>query len=292
MSLLAFAAKSAITAGVTRLLGGGNGGPNIAKKVSSFFGCQIQQTDANQAWAIFRKGVNPCTGQPDPRSPAAKAGPAPILSTPTRLPAPVQRTLPTAAPTVESLTRQVLGNVTQQAGQAILRQFTSKEDRARSKPQFNQATGQFETPSLITGRVPTGREITQAKATFVARPPQMSLMTSMSALPAIARGAGGLLRTSTGRISRIVLPSGQTFTRRSAANLIRRVGFEAAAVALGIGIVEAAELLLTDSQTRRRRRGITGAQLATTKRTICTLKRMAADVGIKSAPVRRRRTCR
>ena len=121
--------------------------------------------------------------------------------------------------------------------------------------------------------------------------------TAMSALPTVgrtvARGVGGLIRTSTGRVSRIVLPSGQVFSRKNAAALIRRVGFEAAAVALGITVLEAAELLLTDSKARRRRRGITGAQLANAKRVNCAVKRMAADLGVKGAPVRRRRTtCR
>lgn len=117
---------------------------------------------------------------------------------------------------------------------------------------------------------------------------------AMSALPAIGRAVvgGGLVRTVSGRASSVILASGQRFSRAKAVALLRRVGLDVGAAALGITLVEAAELLLTSSRAGRRRRGITGAQLATTKRTICTLKRMVSDLGISRAPVRRRKTCR
>lgn len=115
-----------------------------------------------------------------------------------------------------------------------------------------------------------------------------------SAIGPLARmaGAGGLRRTATGRVSSIVLASGQTFSRAKAAALIRRVGFEVATVALGISLLEAAEILLTQSRAGRRRRGISGAQIANAKRTMCTISRMARDLGIKPAPVRRKTACR
>lgn len=128
----------------------------------------------------------------------------------------------------------------------------------------------------------------------------------MSAIGAIAKGAGGLItrtiggagagliRTATGRISSIVLASGQRFSRKNAAALIRKHGLEVGAVALGIGAIEAAEILLadTEAQSRRRRgRGITAAQLRNAKRVNCTVKRMAHDLGVKPAAPRRR-TCR
>lgn len=128
-------------------------------------------------------------------------------------------------------------------------------------------------------------------------------------LPTIARGVGGALsrigfgggagvvRTTTGRISSVVLASGQRFSRKRAAALIRRFGFEVATVALGIGAVELAEILLADSEAqarRRRGRGISAAQLRNAKRVNCQVKRMAADLGVRSttrcAP--RRKTCR
>ena len=112
----------------------------------------------------------------------------------------------------------------------------------------------------------------------------------------IRRGVGaitgpGILRTTTGRISSIVLPTGQRFTRKRAAEFIRRFGPEVAAAALGITIVEAAEILLTQAKTRRRR-GITAAQVRNARRTACMVSRLARDLGVKPAPVRRRSTCR
>ena len=106
---------------------------------------------------------------------------------------------------------------------------------------------------------------------------------------AVQRYAPGIWRTVTGRISSITLASGQKFSARRAAQLIKRVGFQAAAAALGVGIAELAELLLQDAQTasRRRRKGITYAQLRNAKRVSCTISRMARDLGVKPAPARR-----
>ena len=117
---------------------------------------------------------------------------------------------------------------------------------------------------------------------------QMS-MAGGSVISYAGRGAAlvpGIIRTVTGRISSIVLPSGQKYSAKKAAQLIRQVGLQAAAAALGIGIVEVAELLLTTQRTRRRR-GITYAQLRNAKRVSCTISRMARDLGVKPAPARR-----
>lgn len=100
----------------------------------------------------------------------------------------------------------------------------------------------------------------------------------------------GIVRTVTGRISSIVLPSGQKYSAKKAASLIRSVGLQAAAAALGIGIVEVAELLLSQQRTRRRR-GISYAQLRNAKRVACTVSRMARDLNVKPA-TRSRGTCR
>ena len=42
----------------------GGGGTNIANNLSKQFGCTIAQSQANQAVALWNKGINPCTGQP------------------------------------------------------------------------------------------------------------------------------------------------------------------------------------------------------------------------------------
>ena len=106
----------------------------------------------------------------------------------------------------------------------------------------------------------------------------------------VIRYAPGILRTATGRISSIVLPSGQKYSAKRAASLIKSVGLQAAAAALGIGIIEVAELLLSQSRPRRRR-GISYAQLRNAKRVACTVSRMARDLGVKPA-TRSRGTCR
>lgn len=115
-------------------------------------------------------------------------------------------------------------------------------------------------------------------------------MAGTSLLPTIARAAYGLIRGTTGKILKVVLPSGKTVTRRKAAQLIKRVGLEAGALALGIGVVEAAQLLLDDQASPRRRRGITGAQLANARRVVCTINRMHKSLGCSTT--RRRTSCR
>lgn len=122
--------------------------------------------------------------------------------------------------------------------------------------------------------------------------PMSLLTTSMSSVGALARTAGGLLRTSTGRISSIVLPSGVKYSRRKAATLLKRVGLEVGAAALGISLVQAAELLLADAQAPRRRRGISAANLRNAKRVNCAIRRMHADLGLSKTAPRRRTSCR
>lgn len=97
----------------------------------------------------------------------------------------------------------------------------------------------------------------------------------------------GAIRSTTGKIISFVMASGAKVSRKKAVALAKEYGPLAAAAALGVTTAEIMEAIVTDSQTkRRRRRGITAANLATTKRTINTIKSMAVDIGI------RKRTCR
>jgi len=123
---------------------------------------------------------------------------------------------------------------------------------------------------------------------------------SMSLLPTIIRTGGSLLagravagvvRTSTGRLSSIVLASGKRFSRRDAAALLRRFGdIAAGAAAMGISQQDAAEIILTSG--KRRAKGITAANIRNCRRTTTMISRMARDLCIKPAPVRRKTTCR
>lgn len=97
----------------------------------------------------------------------------------------------------------------------------------------------------------------------------------------------GVVRSVTGKIIAFVTGAGLRVTRKKAVQLAKEYGPTAAAAALGVTAADIMEAIITETQTkRRRRRGITARDLTTTKRTMNTLKRMSEDVGI------RRRTCR
>lgn len=66
MSVWGTILKGAVTGaagsfGLQEIFGGGE--PNIAKQLSSRYGCQILQADAPQARALIAKGIDPCSGQ-------------------------------------------------------------------------------------------------------------------------------------------------------------------------------------------------------------------------------------
>lgn len=115
-----------------------------------------------------------------------------------------------------------------------------------------------------------------------------------SLLPAVARGAVGVLRTVAGKIRGVVLSSGRFVSSAKAAALAKRVGMEAAAVALGVSAVELAEMVLADQEkkSRRRGRGVSGADLRRTRRTIRTVERMHDQIVSACRPAMPRRAAR
>ena len=103
------------------------------------------------------------------------------------------------------------------------------------------------------------------------------------------RRAPGVYRTTTGKLSSVVLNSGKSMSVRDIASFIRFVGDIAlAASILGISMQDAADAV---TRKRRRRRGISAANLATAKRVICQVNRMAKDLNCKPT-TRRRTSCR
>jgi hypothetical protein len=87
----------------------------------------------------------------------------------------------------------------------------------------------------------------------------------------------------------VILANGKRLNTRQIASFIRFVGDIAlAASILGISMQDAA-----DAVTRkvRRRRGISASNLATAKRVICTVNKMAKDLNCKPT-TRRRTSCR
>ena len=109
------------------------------------------------------------------------------------------------------------------------------------------------------------------------------------AVAPIAAQAGriivGLIRTATGRVRGVRLPSGQFVTRRKMLKLARDVGIAAAAAALGITVAEMAEAVATAPV--RRRRGISAADVRRTRSTlrkICVLTRDLKEVTGRKRP--------
>lgn len=106
---------------------------------------------------------------------------------------------------------------------------------------------------------------------------------------AIMGSTGVVNRTATGRISSVMLGN-RRVSRRDIASLLRRIGDIATGAAIvGISLQDAADIVISSS--KRRRRGITAAQVRNARRTACMVSRLARDLGVKPAPVRRR-TCR
>ena len=111
----------------------------------------------------------------------------------------------------------------------------------------------------------------------------------MSRVPSIITGVTGVIRSATGKITRIVSPEGRSFSRKQVVSFAKRFGPEAAAAALGVTVAEVLASVLDETGTRRRRRGITPRDLQTTRRTICRIKSMNKLITGR-APARR--TCK
>lgn len=265
---------------------GGNGGPNIARSLSKQVGFTVLQSDAARVRDALSRGIDPRTGIPT--NPGVQTRTTGIGATFANILTGVTASL---LPKVGfSLTNREIDDIINRPATGTPPPLTlpnpvnlpTVSGKVLRTPALPRTTPAMDFPRRVPVSPPGGGKV--------------SLIPSagMSSVGALARmGGRGLMRTSTGRISRIMLPSGQSFSRKNAASLIRRVGFEAAAVALGITIVEAAELLLADSQTRRRGKGITAAALRNAKATTCRVRTAARVLGIKStAAPRRKPSCR
>lgn len=107
----------------------------------------------------------------------------------------------------------------------------------------------------------------------------------------IIRGVGGAARS----VWKVVLPSGKIVTRKNAVALARRIGVDAAAVALGISAAELASAIAEHHARPTRNRGtITRRDLTTVRRTarklntaLCALSSIPRPSVRKSA----RRSC-
>jgi hypothetical protein len=142
----------------------------------------------------------------------------------------------------------------------------------------------------------------------VATPAAMTMPASLPALGPIVGGlvagagsllggavrvAAGLVRTAAGKIRGVMLGTGKFVSSKKAVDLAKRVGVDAAAVALGISAVEMAQMVLDEGTTKRRGRAITAAALRTTRRTMRQVQSMhrqiagyCSSAGYRRAPRR------
>jgi len=216
MSLLGTIAKGVgsggVWGGVGAALGGifgGDEGPNVAKKLSAQWGCQILESQRPQVQALIAKGVNPCTQEP--LSPGQMGG------------------MPPGYPT----------------------------------------------PSIEVLQTPVGGG--GGGARYPATPVSMAGIS------------GALEFTSTGLVRNVVI-GGRRVSRKAAAAFIRKHGFEVAGSAFQLNAQQLARVILDDSKRRRRRRGLSYAQISNARRVMRTLKSMQHALGTttRRAPARSR----
>lgn len=106
-----------------------------------------------------------------------------------------------------------------------------------------------------------------------------------------ARVGGGGMVAKDGVLRGVVALGGKYLTNRKVVSLAKRIGLEAAAAALGISVLNIAQMIATDaSRPQRRRRGITWRELSTTRRTMRRLASMSCYVS--KAPTKRKTSCR
>lgn len=141
------------------------------------------------------------------------------------------------------------------------------------------AAGAAVTRSLTPQLAPT--------AVAVQAPRIGGTQTGPSPTPAMA---GALVPGARTMIQGLLSIAGVTLGRRvtapSVLSLVRELGLVAAAGALGLTVVEVAQIIA--ARPRRRRRGITAAQIATTRRTIRKVTSIQRALSEVCPPPRRR----
>lgn len=122
--------------------------------------------------------------------------------------------------------------------------------------------------------------IGQGGAQVAGFPALGGMAAGAAALGATAvRYGAGLVRSAAGLI-RGVMVGGRFISRKRAVFLAKRVGLDAAAAALGVGAIELAQMVLQEEggAGRRRGRGVTAAQMRTTRRTMNVIERMHKQI--------------
>ena len=100
--------------------------------------------------------------------------------------------------------------------------------------------------------------------------PGASALSMVRGLPKLGAGAlarsAGVARTTTGKIRGVFRPDGKFVSRKNMVKLAKQIGLEAAATALAITAIEMATAIQEEISKPRRRRGISGRDLATARR--------------------------
>jgi hypothetical protein len=79
-------------------------------------------------------------------------------------------------------------------------------------------------------------------------------------------------------VGRGVMIAGRWVTSKQGVALAKSIGFQAAVTALGISAFELADWLMADATKKKRARGVSGAALKTTRRTMRTVERMHRQI--------------
>lgn len=120
---------------------------------------------------------------------------------------------------------------------------------------------------------------------------QMAMVPRML-LPGIRATGVGAMAVTRGILRLISINVGRRVTARNVAALVRSVGLNAAAVALGVTAVELAQVMFAASMTKRRRRGISHRDISRARSTIRRMTGFMAQVQQACSPAMGRRSGR
>jgi hypothetical protein len=127
-------------------------------------------------------------------------------------------------------------------------------------------------PDVFAGVMPGGAQMTPA---------------IFGGLPGILRGgaqigrgliAGGAAGAAVRYGGRIMTAAGKWITRKKVVAVAKQIGIQAAATALGLGVLEIAEMIVEEETRKRRGGGVTAAQLRTTRKTMRRVMGMARTI--------------
>ncbi|MBI4598007.1 MAG: hypothetical protein HY737_06375 [Candidatus Omnitrophica bacterium] len=100
----------------------------------------------------------------------------------------------------------------------------------------------------------------------------------------MAGRAVGAIRNAAGRIVGFITSSGRRISPKTAASVAKKIGIEAAAVALGITAFELAEMLFDQAARPRRRRGLSYRDIRTARRVCRTISTMQTQLAACARP--------